>query len=51
MKIASTTGDFRALPNDDHLERVRHNGIQQSCIFIHFSSDNVNRVLSCTVED
>lgn len=24
MKIASTTGDFRTLPNDDHLERVRH---------------------------
>lgn len=24
MKIASTTGDFRTLANDDHLERVRH---------------------------
>lgn len=24
MKLASTTGDFRTLPNDDHLERVRH---------------------------
>ena len=24
MKIASTTGDFRPIPADDHLERVRH---------------------------
>lgn len=24
MRIASTTGDFRTIPNDDHLERVRH---------------------------
>ena len=24
MKIASTTGDFKTLPKDDHLERVRH---------------------------
>ncbi|MBQ6826321.1 MAG: sugar phosphate isomerase/epimerase [Clostridia bacterium] len=24
MKIASTTSDFRTIPSDDHLERVRH---------------------------
>lgn len=24
MKIATTTGDFRTIPSDDHLERVRH---------------------------